>query len=53
MSEWHGYAKVLSAKEKKKENENCRCLDETQNLCKKTGRVFFLATTGLIAVTRE
>ena len=41
MSEWHGYAKVLSAKEKKKENENCRCLDETQNLCKKTGRVFF------------
>ena len=41
MSEWHGYAKVLSAKEKKKENENCRCLDETQNLCTKTGRVFF------------
>ena len=52
MSEWHGYAKVLSAKEKKKENENCRCLDETQNLCQKTGRVFFLATRGLIAVVR-
>ena len=33
--------KVLSAKEKKKENENCRSLDETQNLCQKTGRVFF------------
>ena len=44
--------KVLSAKEKKKENENCRSLDETQNLCQKTGRVFFLTTRGLIAVVR-
>ena len=36
MSEWHGYAKVFSGKEKKKEeNENCRCLDEPRNYVKK------------------
>ena len=33
MSEWYGYAKVFSGKEKKKENENSQCLDETQKLC--------------------
>ena len=56
MSEWHGYAKVLSAKEKKKENENCRCLDETQNkeaIMSKNWTSFFLATRGLIAVVIE
>ena len=40
MSEWHGYAKVFSGKEKKKENKNCRCLDETQKSCQKILRPF-------------
>ena len=30
--------KVFSDKEKKKENENCGCLDETQKLCPKIGQ---------------
>ena len=52
MSEWHGYAKVFSGKEKKKENENCRYLDETQRSFQKIDE-FFVDTRGLITVVRE
>ena len=52
MSEWHGYAKVFSGKEKKKRKTKTVGVSMNLEIMSKNWTSLFLATRGLIAALR-